>query len=291
MNVGARFRAWSPWPRSTRPIHAGPGPAVPWSTNCSKSIRWSWASGSRPCGRCATLYGPLAVVFRGKPKLLADRRLVAASVLADYAADRPSELADLACDADVEQFQLLWPVLEKSRKEGARRIDDGAGQSPTHRRNRRRADCAARHQAHAAAALMALGEPSPAWPILKHSRRPDGRTALIHGLATHGADPRVLIRRLLEETDDTIRGADPGAGRIQRGTTATGGPRGADHEAAGLVPQRSRPGRARRHRLATAARQGRPGGPADRLGLRQGPGEDRRRAGRPTRARRPARGT
>jgi hypothetical protein len=38
---------------------------------------------------------------------------VAALVLADYAADRPDTLLDLALDADAKQYGVLRPLLEK----------------------------------------------------------------------------------------------------------------------------------------------------------------------------------
>jgi formylglycine-generating enzyme required for sulfatase activity len=60
------------------------------------------------------LVGPLGAAFRSaKP---ADVRAVAATILADYAADRADVLADLLLEADARQYALLYPLLaEHSR--------------------------------------------------------------------------------------------------------------------------------------------------------------------------------
>ena len=124
----------------------------------------------------------LMEVFQGKHKHLGDRRLVAATVLAAYAADRPALLADLACEADAEQFAVLRPVLEKNSKEVRAALNAERAKTPPAGESEAGRICRARRQANAVLALMALGDPAVAWPVLKHSRRPDARTALIHGL-------------------------------------------------------------------------------------------------------------
>jgi serine/threonine protein kinase/formylglycine-generating enzyme required for sulfatase activity len=71
----------------------------------------TWEEALRPAR--AALLPALAEVFRGKR--LAERRQVAATVLADYAADRPDLLADLAADAGGEQLAALLPALKGER--------------------------------------------------------------------------------------------------------------------------------------------------------------------------------
>jgi formylglycine-generating enzyme required for sulfatase activity/tRNA A-37 threonylcarbamoyl transferase component Bud32 len=149
----------------------------------------------------------LVLVFRGQRKRLADRRLVAATVLADYCADQPVVLADLACDADAEQFWVLRPVLEKNRRAVRKALHAELAKRPPAKEREVARILRARRQANAAAALLVLGEPEAAWPLLEHCRTPDARTVLIHALAPRGADPRVLIRRLKNEKDAFIRAA------------------------------------------------------------------------------------
>jgi formylglycine-generating enzyme required for sulfatase activity len=57
------------------------------------------------------LLRPLTGVFSGKP--LKEHRVVAASILADYARDRPQTLVDLIVQADDRQFSILLPALEQ----------------------------------------------------------------------------------------------------------------------------------------------------------------------------------
>ena len=70
-----------------------------------------WSRGLRDVR--TALLAPLGAVFRdrGRP---AERR-VAASVLQDYAADRPEVLADLLVDADPQQYAVLFPRLQAHR--------------------------------------------------------------------------------------------------------------------------------------------------------------------------------
>jgi formylglycine-generating enzyme required for sulfatase activity len=59
------------------------------------------------------LLGPLEQAFRRHP--LADRRLVAATLLADYARTRPAVLVRLALVADARQYAVLLPRLQDVR--------------------------------------------------------------------------------------------------------------------------------------------------------------------------------
>ena len=68
------------------------------------------------------LTGPLAVAFR-KPERPEDGR-VAASILADYVAERPEVLADLLADADPKQYATLWPRLEAQRERAVPLLHD-----------------------------------------------------------------------------------------------------------------------------------------------------------------------
>jgi formylglycine-generating enzyme required for sulfatase activity len=58
---------------------------------------------------------------KDRPERIPERRL-AASILADYAADRPALLADLLMDVDAKQFAVLFPILNKHRKAAIKRF-------------------------------------------------------------------------------------------------------------------------------------------------------------------------
>lgn len=66
---------------------------------------------------------------------------------------------------------------------------------------------AARRRANAAAALVALGQPDSAWPLLRHGPDPSVRSQLIHRLGPSGVEARDLVARLREEPDVSIRRA------------------------------------------------------------------------------------
>ncbi len=162
-----------------------------------------WSNALRPAS--AALLGPLGEVFRGKVQ--ADKRQVAAEVLADYARDDPAALVDLALDSDPQQFALLSPLLAHYRNQSvallgeavARRASDGT--SETERNS------LARQQASAAAALLLLGDAKAAWPVLRHTPAPDARSHLVRDLSPRGVEATVLAKRLDEETDASARRA------------------------------------------------------------------------------------
>ena len=66
-----------------------------------------------------TLLAPLAVIFRDTQSERAAERKLATNLLADYAADRPEALADLAMDADAAQFAVLFPKRQQPHSEKA----------------------------------------------------------------------------------------------------------------------------------------------------------------------------
>ena len=80
----------------------------------------AWVGALRPVR--AALLGSLAEVFRGRR--LAEFRQVAATVLADWAEDRPGLVADLLMDADPKQDALLFPVLKRHREQAVRRLHE-----------------------------------------------------------------------------------------------------------------------------------------------------------------------
>jgi hypothetical protein len=79
-----------------------------------------WVAALRPVRR--HLLSPLERVFRGEDDKLKEYRRVAASVLADYAADQPKMLAELLLDGDAKQYAVLKPVLLKHREQAITRM-------------------------------------------------------------------------------------------------------------------------------------------------------------------------
>jgi formylglycine-generating enzyme required for sulfatase activity/tRNA A-37 threonylcarbamoyl transferase component Bud32 len=75
----------------------------------------SWVAALRPVKR--HLMEPLGKVFRGEDEKLKEYRQVAASVLADYAADRQETLIELLLDGDAKQYAVIKPVLLRHGEE------------------------------------------------------------------------------------------------------------------------------------------------------------------------------
>jgi formylglycine-generating enzyme required for sulfatase activity/serine/threonine protein kinase len=153
----------------------------------------------------ASLIGPLRAVFRGQKQ--ADKQLVAANILADYADDRPDTLADLAADAEPQQYAVLLPVLQKQRNQIIPFLRKELEKPLPPEEQVTGRDALAKRQAQAAVALLQLGQDAPVWPLLRHSPDPSRRTYLQFGLGRLGTDPMLLVRRLKTEPDISARRA------------------------------------------------------------------------------------
>ncbi len=163
-----------------------------------------WVGGLRPARE--HLLAPLSKVFRGDQ--LPERRQVAATILANHAAGRPDDVAGLLLDADGPQYETLWLALEKKhldrlaqlmRSELASRPEAAHSEADQERQ--------ARRQATAAATLLRLAEPEPVWPLFRHGPDPTRRSYLVQRAGSLGADPKLLVGRLMVETDVSARRA------------------------------------------------------------------------------------
>jgi hypothetical protein len=65
----------------------------------------------------------------------------------------------------------------------------------------------ARRQGTAAATLLHLKQPERVWPLLRHSPDPTVRSFLVERVGSRGIDPAVLVRRLEQEKDASVRRA------------------------------------------------------------------------------------
>jgi serine/threonine protein kinase/formylglycine-generating enzyme required for sulfatase activity len=162
-----------------------------------------WSRGLRDVR--SALLGPLGGVFRDRSRL-AERR-VAASVLQDYAADRPDVLADLLMDADPQQYAVLFPRLRPHRDKAVALMHAELQRQPAPTWTESRRDALAQRQANAAVTLLRLGEPERVWPLFRHTPYPDTRTHLLHRLAPFGVKARLVVERLEQETDVSARRA------------------------------------------------------------------------------------
>jgi formylglycine-generating enzyme required for sulfatase activity len=172
----------------------------------------TWLESLRPVRE--KLLTPLAGVYRDGQRRETERSL-ATDLLADYAADSPQLLADLLMDADAKQFAVLYPKFKERGEQGVplltgeidRKLPPDLPSSDPER------ETLAKRQANAAVALLRLNRPDKVWPLLmRHDQpgKPDDprvRSYLIHRFGPMGADAAVLVKRLEEEPDVTIRRA------------------------------------------------------------------------------------
>ena len=153
----------------------------------------------------AVLLEPLAEEFRGARE--AERRRLAAAVLADFAGDLPEVLAGLVTDADERQYAVLRVPLRKYRDRAVAFLRQELQKAMPAEEEVALRDALAGCQARAAVALLQLGEVEPVWPLLRHTPAPGLRTYLLHLLGQWGTDAGVVIERLETETDVSIRRA------------------------------------------------------------------------------------
>jgi formylglycine-generating enzyme required for sulfatase activity len=147
------------------------------------------------------LLEPAAEVYRNPGRTDAER-MFATSLLMEYAADRPSILADLLLDGDAKQFAMLFPRLQAHAGALPLLVAELDRKRPAAAR-----ETQAKRQATAAVALFRMNRADLVWPLLRHSPDPTVRSFLIHRLVPMGTDTHVLRERLDQEPDVAIRRA------------------------------------------------------------------------------------
>ena len=167
------------------PLRIGPWREVfqPVAPALAPALRVAFADRSQPEGRERAF--TLLFDFAARPDN-ADRAEDLAALLAEAAPEQAREvIALLNAPADRERaIRALTPQLLPVARLDAPR---------------------AARQGRVAAALVLLGRPEPAWPLLRQSDDPSTRTEVIHGLARSGVDPAVVVARLRAETDLSAR--------------------------------------------------------------------------------------
>jgi serine/threonine protein kinase/formylglycine-generating enzyme required for sulfatase activity len=162
-----------------------------------------WKLALEPVRRA--LLGPLGDAFRaGKGT---DQGRLAATILADYASDRPEVLAALAADADERQHAVLLPRLREQRERVTPALREELARSAPAGAADTGHDALALRQATAAVTLLRLGHEDSVWPLLRHSEDPGRRSYLLRHLASYGVEVQTILRRLEVEADVSARRA------------------------------------------------------------------------------------
>ena len=163
-----------------------------------------WLDALRPVRE--SLLEPLASIFRNRARSEAER-IKATVILEELAAASPEFLVTLIKDADLRQYKILIrlvlphgdTVLESLVAELDRQPARGASEQAKNE--------LASQQANCAVTLLLLGRPRAVWSLLKESPEPRVRGFLIDRIEPLGVDPAVLVDRLREENDQSIRRA------------------------------------------------------------------------------------
>ncbi|HEV3256449.1 MAG TPA: formylglycine-generating enzyme family protein [Gemmataceae bacterium] len=164
-----------------------------------------WTEAFRPVK--ARLLAPLSAVFRDRNPERTTARTLAMNLLVDYAADQPQVLAVLVMDADEKQFAAIYPKLKEQGERGLPVLTGEIDRKWSPNATDEAKNKLAKRQANAAVALLKMNQPAKVWPLLKHRADPRVRSYLIHRFGPLGVDVGLLVKRLGEEPDVTIRRA------------------------------------------------------------------------------------
>ena len=169
-----------------------------------------WIDALRPVAK--QLSDPLIAVFRDEKRGESERTL-AASALAEYVSDQPDELAELLMDATERQFAALYPSVERRSDQTAPLLEVELAKKPPSKKGAEPTDVDNKawdkfykRQANAGVALIRMGRTEKSWSLLKHSPDPSLRSYLVHRLGPLGVEPGLLIAKLDQESDVSIRG-------------------------------------------------------------------------------------
>ena len=146
---------------------------------------------------------------------------IAATLLAEYAPDRPALLCELLVSADIRQIRVLTTKIKSQGESSVATLADALSKiargdgdvaakprpgdkvEKTEAENDRRAS----RRANAATALTALGQLKHYWPLLTVGEDPRCRTDQIRLMSRIGVDPMEAVRQLRMEPEPSVRQA------------------------------------------------------------------------------------
>jgi serine/threonine protein kinase/formylglycine-generating enzyme required for sulfatase activity len=136
------------------------------------------------------------------------QRRAAANWLAEYVTE-PEALVACFLEADVHQAGILLAKLQGQRDRALPLLHRELEKPWLPEAPEKAKEDLARRQAKAAAALLAFGTGDVVWPLFRYHPPgdPRRRSYLIHSAGLLGVDPKILIRRLAEESDTSARRA------------------------------------------------------------------------------------
>jgi formylglycine-generating enzyme required for sulfatase activity len=136
-----------------------------------------------------------------------EKGLLAAAILADYAADQPPVLVEALLEASPEQYAALWQKLSAYPDAALAAMEEELRRAPAAGAPDADLDALASRQANAAVTLVRLGRAPAVWPLLRSGPAPRLRSYLIHRFAALQAEPEGLLQQLWAEQDTSVRQA------------------------------------------------------------------------------------
>ena len=146
----------------------------------------------------------LARLFRDQKRSSFERNL-SASVLGAFVDDGDPLLAELGVDATPDQISRLLPKIKTKKQPIVRRLEQIVLAKSNVTSDEGQLDRREKARAHAAALLLELNQPEPAWKLLHSESDPRATTYLVARLADCRVDPALLLSRLQMEHDPSVR--------------------------------------------------------------------------------------
>ncbi len=156
---------------------------------------------------------PLATIFRGR-NLSESERTQVTNILADYASDDPDLLADLLLDSEEKPFAILFDRLKAHQERTLPLLEAEVAKKASSEAKDAEKDHLAQRKAHAAVALMRLGQGEKVWLLLRHSPDPSVRSYIVNWLKPLGAEPKALMTRLKDLAHDPVSIPKDGKSRM-----------------------------------------------------------------------------
>lgn len=126
-------------------------------------------------------------------------------MLGAFVDDGDPLLAELGVDATPDQISRLLPKIKTKKQPIVRRLEQIVLAKSNVTSDEGQLDRREKARAHAAALLLELNQPEPAWKLLHSESDPRATTYLVARLADCRVDPALLLSRLQMEHDPSVR--------------------------------------------------------------------------------------
>jgi serine/threonine protein kinase/formylglycine-generating enzyme required for sulfatase activity len=150
-----------------------------------------------------SLESPLKAVFVARQQ--SDQGYNAALVLAGFLRQNLPDLMELTKVADNRQLVVIIDPLHDLGEPALILLRQSLTKKNPGRSFEISKDPFVKQQVNCALALTMLGDEKHLWPLLEHADNPQVRSYLIHRLGRVRVDPGILLKRLLSESDPSVR--------------------------------------------------------------------------------------